>query len=196
MNLRALKKEVEDLPNIEDSVDNLRKRWIKPIKKNTNLHLPSLQKLNEEERNKINHKLTVFQERLKQVKDGQLINEKLRSYACYLVELKLTTLNGDQYKSKRITNHLLYDEFHNFQQTIKEVKHLGKKVRNLSNYYEHLLESLQQHLPLEENLQLSEQPHRLQINNLLNISLKQRKLTKELGQQFVSLTRKTRMKND
>lgn len=196
MKLRELKKEVTELPNIEDSVKNLQEYWLKPLRANTNQHLPSLQHLSPEEKKELNKKITNFHNILKQVRSGQMINEKLRHYAHYLIELKLTTLNGDKQKSKLITDKLLYDQFNSIRSTIEEVQQFEHKVNNINRFYNHLNDWLQKNISLEENLLHLEQPHKKHLQALLQVSRKQKELTKKLGQEFVELTRQTRIQND
>ena len=64
-----------------------------------------------------------------------MINDKLKTYSRYLIELKLTTFNGDQNKSKVITNSLLNDDFMNLKQTLTDIQQFEKKVANLSGQY-------------------------------------------------------------
>ena len=48
MDLRELKKEVHSLPNFSEQLQKFRDSWVKPIKSNTNKHLPFLQNLSPE----------------------------------------------------------------------------------------------------------------------------------------------------
>ena len=52
MDLRELKKEVHALPDFSEHLQKFQQNWIKPVRTNTNKHLPFLQKLPEEKNRK------------------------------------------------------------------------------------------------------------------------------------------------
>ncbi len=187
MDLRAVKKEIESLADIEDSLEKLEGCWLKPSSS-------FLQNLTEKEKEELNRKLTGLGHRFKEVKEGQRINEKLRHYSRYLIELKLTTLNGDKEKSVLITNRLLNDEFLNFQSTIAEINSFKEKVDGLHNSYQQVNEWLQNKLTLEESLEFMDKPHKMHLQAVLKTAEKQKIIIKQLGEQFIELTRQTRFK--
>ena len=187
MDLRAVKREVESLANVEESLEKLEECWLKPSS-------PFLQNLSEKDKEELDRKLTAVGRSIKAIKEGQRINEKLRHYACYLIELKLTTLNGDKDKSVLITNRLLNDEFLNFQRTIAEINAFNVQVNGLNDSYQQANEWLQNKLTLEESLEFMDRPHKLHLQTVLRTAEKQKVAIKQLGEQFIELTRQTRIK--
>ena len=187
MDLRAVKREVESLINIEKALEKLEECWLKPSSS-------FLQNLTEKEKEELDRKLAGVGRSLKEIKNGQRINEKLKHYARYLIELKLTTLNGDKDKSVLITNRLLNDEFLNFQRTIAEINLFNGQVNDLKESYQQVNEWLQNKLSLEESLELMDKPHKLHLQMVLKTAEKQKVLIKKLGEHLVELTRQTRIK--
>jgi len=192
MNLRELKKEVHQLQNISENIKNFRANWIKPLRANTNKHLPFLQNLPQEDKKEINQNISKTQNLISELQYSQSINDKLRHYSRYLIELKLTTLNGDVNKSKMITNSLLNDEFLNIKGTIEDIKSFDKNVKELSDHYQETNKLLEKKLSLDETLFFMDLPHRKYVSNLLEVSKKQKKLIRNLGREFISLTKKRR----
>src|SRR3989338_5645967 len=143
MDLRELKKETGSLPDLSEHLQKFQQHWIKPIRTNTNKNLPFLQNISENKKQEINDKLFAFQQKLKEVEHAQVVNQKLQEYAKYLIELKLTTLNGNRTKAHYITNLLLNDEFLNTRSLIHDIKYLEKNVKSISYKYHHLNELMQ-----------------------------------------------------
>ena len=126
MDLRELKKEVHSLPNFSEHLQKFQQNWIKPVRTNTNKQLPFLQNISEEKKQKINDTLYAVQKTVKELEYAQVLNQKLQEYSRHLIELKLTTLNGDKAKANYLTNLLLHDEFVNTPHLIEEIKSLEK----------------------------------------------------------------------
>ena len=187
MSLREVKKEVECLPNIKHSLEKLEENWLKASS-------PFLQDLDEAEKAELQQKLTSLNKNFEKVKQGQEINEKLRHYAKYLIELKLTTFNGDQSKSVIITDRLLNDDYLNLQQTINDFNQLKSNLNSFSDSYHKINKWLEHRLTLENSLLFNEMEHKLHFQTLMKTLEKQKKIMKNLGSQFVDLTRKTRIK--
>lgn len=194
MDLRQLKKEVHALPNLPEHLQQFQQHWIKPIKTNTNKHFPFLQSLSIEKKQEINHKLLTVQMKLREVEQAQVINQKLQEYARCLIELKLTTLNGNKAKAKYLTNLLLHDEFLNITGLIEEIKYLEKNLKSISYKYHHINELIQKEAPLEEVVQFLHLPHKGHLQQLLTAAKKQKVLVKHLGGHFVALVKETRKK--
>ncbi|HLD39924.1 MAG TPA: hypothetical protein VJB13_02180 [Candidatus Nanoarchaeia archaeon] len=194
MDLRELKKEVHSLPNFSEQLQKFRDSWVKPIKSNTNKHLPFLQNLSPEKKQEINTKLFAFQQKIKEVEHAQVVHQKLQEYAKYLIELKLTTLNGNTRKAEYITKHLLQDEFLNTKFLLHDIKYLEKNVKSLAYKYHHINELLHHEAPLEESVHFMHLPHQEHLQILLSTSRKQKTLVKDLGEHFVALAKQTRRK--
>ncbi len=194
MDLRELKKEVHSLPNFSEHLQKFQQSWLKPIKVNTNKHLPSLQNLSPKKKQEINNKLFFVQQKIKEVESAQLLSQKLQQYAHYLVELKLTTLNGNKAKAHYVTNLLVNDQFLNTAHLIQDVKDVEKNVRSITYKYHHLSEVVQKEVPLEEKIQFIQLPHKEHLQALIATSKKQKMFLKQLGEQFLSLAKETNRK--
>ena len=195
MELRELKKEVHALPNVKENIEDFQENWVRPIRSNTNSHLPFLTNLSKELKKDVNRKMFEFHETLSEVKKGEFLHGKLRSYARYLIEMKLDTLRGNNTKSNLITNLLLNDDALSMKQTIAEVKSFDHSVKKMSKQYEEINTLLQKKLSLEEALFLMELPHKRYVYNLLETSKKQKKIVRHIGRHFVSLAKKTKLKD-
>ena len=125
---------------------------------------------------------------------NQSINNKLLHHSRYLIELKLTTFNGDKSRGKMLTNHLLNDDFINIQQTITDIKEFDLSINSLDSKYKNISGLLNNHFSLEENISFSEANFLFQINSLKKIVDKQKELVKLLGGSFVELVNQTQLK--
>ncbi|MEK6863606.1 MAG: hypothetical protein AABW53_02820 [Nanoarchaeota archaeon] len=192
MDLRELKKEVHALPNFSEHLQKFQQNWIKPVRTNTNKHLPFLQKLPEEKKQKINDILYAVQKTVKELEYAQVLNQKLQEYSRHLIELKLTTLNGDKAKANYLTNLLLHDEFVNTPHLIEDIKSLEKNLKSLSCKYHHANSLIQKEAPLEETVQFMHLPHQEHLQKLLHTAKKQKMLVKGLGEHFIALAKETR----
>ena len=194
MELRDLKKEVNSLPDLSEHLQKFQLHWIKPIKANTNKHLPFLQQLPLPKKQEINTKLFFVQQKMKELGHAQVVNHKLQEYARYLIELKLTTLNGNKVKAHYITNLLLQDEFLNTKNLLYDIKYLEKNVRSIAYKYNHINELIQKEAPLEEAVHFLHLPHKQHLQTLLAAAKKQKVMAKHLGEHFLSLAKQTRRK--
>ncbi len=185
MDLRQLKQNVHALPNVQENVEKFQQHWIKPLRSNTNSHLPFLQRLQPSTKKELNQKITLFYDTLGSVQQRGAVHEKLKSYAHYLVELKLATLRDDTAKATMLTNHLLKDEMMNVSQTLIEVQAFSDAVTLLSEQYHELNGLVQQHLSLEETLFLMDLPHKMYLATLVKTARDQKRLLVDLGRHFV-----------
>jgi len=194
MDLRELKKEVNSLPNLSEHLQKFQQHWIKSIKANSNKQLPFLQNLSMHQKQEINSKLFFVQQKMKELEHAQIVNQKLQEYARYLIELKLTTLNGNKVKAAYITNLLLQDEFLNTKNLLHDIKYLEKNVKSVAYKYHHLNDLIQKEAPLEEAVHFMHLPHKEHLQTMLSASRKQNALVKHLGEHFISLAKQTRRK--
>lgn len=192
MELREIKKEVHSLLNIEENFKLFKQHWLKPLKKNSNQHLPFLDNLDQETKKELNQKLHQLKDNLNNIETSQIINDKLRHHARDLIELKLTNFNGDNQKSEVLTNQFLNDDFLNLKQTISQIKNFDEDVSELAEQYHEINELLQQKLSLEEVLFYLDLPHKLYLYNLVKTAHKQKTIVREMGRHFVSITREKR----
>ncbi len=194
MDLRELKKETSALPDLSEHLQKFQQSWVKPIRANTNKNLPFLQNISEKRKQEINDNLFAFQQKLKEIGSAQVVNQKLQEYARYLIELKLTTLNGNKNKASYITKLLLQDEFLSITSLIHDIKYLEKNIKSATYRYSHINDLVQKGAPLEEAVQFMHLPHKNHLQALLSTSRKQKTLVKHLGEHFISLVKITRGK--
>ncbi len=190
MDLQQLKKEVRELPSIEETVSQFQEHWLKPIRTNGNYRHSFLDRLDAKAEKELKQKLAQAQALCKSLKASQAVHEKLAQYSRYLVELKLSSFRGDGAKSKILTNQLLQDEHLRLSITIAEIRQNEKKVRALEKEYRDINTLLGRHLSLEESVYFMELPHHKYLQNLLKITEKQKVIIRSLGHHFVSITRR------
>ena len=193
MELREIRKEVHSLQDVEENISNFQEHWIRPLRSNTNNHLPFLKKIPKKLKKDLNKKLSAFSETLSEVKKGSFLHGKLRTYAKYLVQMKLNTLRGNYGNSKLITNWLLNDDALSMKRTIQEVKSFDKNVQKMSEQYHEINELLHKSLSLEEVIFLMELPHKRYLYHLQETSKKQKKIVRNIGRHFVSLAKKGKL---
>lgn len=189
MTLRELKKEIEILPSVGQTVAEFKKYWLKPVRTTTNQHLPFLQNLTSEQKEKLNQLITKSKGLLASLEEAQVLQNKLRSYINYLIELKLTTLNKNKSKARFITNHLLNDEFLNLKNTIADTKTFGEQVKTLEALHLEVSEYLGKQITLEQALIFMELPHWRYLHNLLQIAKDQKRIVRDLGRHFIFLAK-------
>lgn len=188
MQLRELKKEVQGLPNIAKTVQKLQDHWIKPLRSNSNAHLPFLQKLPEQDKSRLHRSLVAAYEQLHWFRRSQ-IQEKLSAQARLLIDLKLAALSNDRYKSQFLTKKLLQDDFYSMKQLIQDVQTFDQQLRSFVSHYHHINDSLHDIITLEETVHFMDLPHQEHLRELQRTAQKQRRLIKEIGQELVVLAR-------
>ncbi len=195
MELRQLKKEVHALPHIGKQVEQFLDSWIRPLRSNTNSHLPFLQDLDPATKKELNQKLTLVQQHLAGLKSSQVIHEKMQQYARYLIELKLSSFNGDTRKSKFLRSSLTKDQFLNNTELRGEIVRYEEHLERLQVHYDGINELLQKRLSLEEMLFYMELPHRIYLQNLLKLAKQQKAVARNLERHFQAITLEMSMKN-
>ncbi|MBT3835645.1 hypothetical protein HOD05_03720 [Candidatus Woesearchaeota archaeon] len=189
MNLQEIRKEARSLPSIKENLQDFQKNWIKPVKSNTNKHLPFLQDMNPEEKKELNQKMQNVNTTLKKLQDSDLVTQRLTSHARHLIELKLTHFQGNEQKSKMITKSFISDDVMNIKRTITEVKSFNDDMDELSQHYEDVNELLQKSLSLEEMLFFMEMPHYKYLSSLKKTAEKHKKIVSHIGRHFVKLAK-------
>lgn len=193
--LRDLKKEAASLDDISSAVEKLQQHWIKPFHKHNNSHLPFLKTLPLPVRAALSKKLIPAHAQLEEVKTGQHINEKLQQFSRNLLQLKLSTVQGDHKKAQYLVKQMVSDEYSNVSQAIEDIKNFEITVRKLSDHYHDVNELLHQNLSLEETVFFMELPHYYYLQSLLKTTQKQRILIRDLGRHLVALTKEASLKN-
>ncbi len=195
MDLRALKKEVDNLPNVEEHLELFQNNWVKPLRTNTNSHLPFLKRLDSQTRLHLNKQLAKFQSHIPKIKQGQAVNEKLRLYAKYLIDLRLNAIQGNPAKSKLIVNQMVNDEYLKFNNTILEVREFEEALQKMSDHYHDINTLLQKQLTLEETIFFLDLPHKLYLHHLRKTAQQQKRLMRDLGRHFITLAKEASLKN-
>jgi hypothetical protein len=195
MDLRELKRDVTKLDSIENNITKFQENWLKPFHKNNNTHVPFLKDLDPALRKELNQRLASLQQDLREIKAAQIIHDKLQRHAHNLIELKLTTFNGDHKKSRMISKSFINDDVLNFRQTLTDVKTFDKSVKKLSADYDEINQLLTSNLSLEETLFFMDLPHKFYLYNLLQTAKEQQRIVRDLGRHLVVLTKQMSLKN-
>jgi len=173
MDIKQLKKDTDSLLNIEKEVRDFKKSWLK--QKDFPQLRPQLQELNK------------F---LSDIQYAQIVNEKLKSLAHYLVELKVAFITNDEHKSNRLINKFISDPEMNIRRLVFEVPYLESQISIVNTSYHKILETLTKNTDLEVGVTALEGNHKKHLNNLISVSQDQKKLLSAIGKNFVDLTRK------
>jgi len=189
MSLRELKKEIDQLADVHESVSKFEQHWIKPLRSNTNKHLPFLNDLSDKQKRELNHKLAKSKHLLEEIKSSHLLKGKLQTYARYLIELKLTTINQNHSKAKYITNHLLNDEYLGLSNSIADIKKFSDDVKELESHHLEIGEYLEQNLNLEHALIFMELPHYRYLVNLLQTAKDHNRIVRDIGRHFIKMAK-------
>lgn len=195
MDLRELKKEVHSLSDIKEELDNFQKHWIKPIRSNTNTHLPFIKNLSKEAKAEINEHLAKLATTFENIKSNQHLGEQLQRYSRYLIELKLNSIRGHYKNSTLITNTMLNDDVLKLSQTIEQIKAFDAEIKNLQGSYEQVNEVIHKHISLDETLFFMDLPHKMYLYNLVKTAQDQRKIVRQIGKNFVEMVKDNHLKH-
>lgn len=190
MDLRDLKKEVQDLPSITHNITQFHEHWIKPLRSSADF----LSSIPSSKKKIIKEKTAALSKVLHNLKDAEILSQKLHSYTRSLIDLKLTQLRNDHTKSRFITNTFLYDDYFNLRQTIHDIQSFDTQVQQLAEHYEEVNELLHQSLSLEEMLVFMEIPHWKYLSNLLQTAQRQKAIVRHIGRHFIALANQGSLK--
>ncbi len=196
MDLREIKTEISSLPGVAESLQKFQDSWIKPVKANANKHIPFLKELSPKAGKEIDLQLNSLQKIMEEIKYSQVINQKLSHFSRYLVELKLTTFNGDLQKQKSIIKLLQGDDYLKMQNIIKDIQQFESNIKALRKEYNKINSLLQKELPLEDSVLFMGLPHQAHLNELSNISSRHKSLARHLEEQFISMVKETKNKKE
>ena len=207
MELKALKQEIHDLPNIDDHLKDLQNNWLSPFLSKTNRSKlkdkrsprHAINSLTKEEQVELNGLLNKFYAVFNQLKYGQFTNHKLEALAKAMVDLKLLQFQSENYemplhkdnavssKFHYISSQVLGDDFNSIHNTIKEVKEFDSQLLNAEEIYTEVNQYLYQKLPLEHSINLMDMGHSDSLRHLKIANLRRKMLIKKLGKNFVAL---------
>ncbi|MBI4152935.1 hypothetical protein HY497_00285 [Candidatus Woesearchaeota archaeon] len=138
--------------------------------------------------------LKQLRQSLKEIKYGQVVNEKLASLAHQLVELKLASVTSDYKKARRIVSSFLKDPHVGIKRVIFEVPYLESQISLFHNSYVALMDKLSMELPLEQSVALAD--GRPLLKKLCSISEQQKNYVSLIGKHFVEMTRELKGKKE
>lgn len=211
IDLKQLKLEAQNLPNLELNFQHFNENWFKPIKaplsnnsltnnslglnhasSNLSRALPNLShtsRLDPRIRSELFHRVQKLEEVIPRLKGSQVINEKLQGYSRILIELKLAMYSGNGLKAKALHNQLLRDDFMKLDKTIQEIKEFDESLALVTEHYLAINELMQNHLPLDERLFLTDSSDHHHLHKMKEVNQKQKKLMAEFGKQFVAMNK-------
>ncbi|MBU0470313.1 MAG: hypothetical protein ABIG52_03440 [Nanoarchaeota archaeon] len=187
MDLKELRRECHELASVPELLQEFQNSWIKPIRKNTNRQIPFINKLSEETKTEINRRLALIKKNLEDINRGQIINQKLTHTSRYLIEFKLTTLNGDVNKRKMITNLLLHDDFVKIKNTLIDIKEFEENLKEITKQYNNINKILLKKLKAKDTATFQNLPHKKNLKKLTDLSKKHQVIAEHIGNQFVEL---------
>jgi hypothetical protein len=180
MDVKDIKKEVEQLADVEDLLSNFTRLWFRPVRKWTHQTFqPQLEALHYA---------------IEQAKYGQIINQKLKSLTDYLIELRVSALTNDQRTRQQAIHRFLRDPFLQLFQVIEEVREYEQQVNQLNLLYNEIHQQVLPILPLEQRIALLDSTHPFALRMLSVTVSKQKKLLTQIGRQFVTEMRKSQRK--
>ncbi|MCK4589411.1 MAG: hypothetical protein KAT77_03145 [Nanoarchaeota archaeon] len=176
MNLSQLKREVEKLDNFEKKISLFNKHWIRSNK---------YEFLKDEDK----EQLKALRKVIKELKYGQVVNEKIKSLVNHLVRFQIHALNNDQEEKDKITHHFIKDKNSNIRKVIDEVNYIEFQLQLFKDFYEKIIYRLGKKLDLEGNMDLVDGQHYQYLKDMIQINQKQKNYLKEIGNKFVQLNK-------
>lgn len=214
MQLKELKKEIENLPDIDEHLKSFSESWLEPFLSNTGnykfnqrkKHLKSLKKLTNEEQLEINEKIKTFYKIFESLKFGQITSNKMHTIGRSLIELKLMSFqlqnstengnflmnSGTGKKYNYVTNKIIDDDFNGIKPIINEIKEFDFNLLRLEDIYKEVNQYLYNKLPLEHSVILMNKPHGNHFKKLKDVSKRRKRLIKDLGINFIALQQEMR----
>lgn len=177
MDLSQLKREVEDLGNFEKKVNAFNRHWVKSNEYDF---------LNKEDK----EQLVAFRKVIRELKYGQIVNEKIISLANNLINLQIHGLTNDVTEVARIRKRFVFDEHINIRRVIDEVNFIEFQLKLFKDFYERILYRLGKNLDLEGNLFLVGGKHYACLREMEELNRKQKTYLKEIGSKFVEMEKK------
>ncbi len=188
MELQEIKKEVQALPHAGNTLAQFKGNWIKPIKGNSNTHLPFLRTLSADVKAEINEKLIRMDEHVQKLEKVHHVQEKLSYTVRQMIEFKLAGFQGDTKKAKMLSSRLLSDDFFSLPQTIAQLREVDHSIKMVETHYHEITELLHRSLSLEEALFFMQLPHQKYLTVLARTQEKHKGIVRDLGRHFVAIT--------
>ena len=159
MDLKQLKQATQELPRVDQLVSQLKKDTFSELKKP-----------------------------LRELSFGQVINDKLASFAHHLVDLRIAQVTHDDRRADQIISTLLRDPHSNVKQLLAEVSHFDAQVSLFHESHERLLDDVLKKNSLEDSIPLLQKASSLR--QLRSVPQKQKEYLRLLGKHFVQMSRK------
>lgn len=185
--IQQLKKDSDELEDIEKLVCRFSKLLIKPIKTNTNKDFNFLQDINLVDKKKINLSLKKLNKLLDLINQKQLINVNLIGLAYYLAELKVTFLTKDGQKAAKIIKTFVNKKHWNLVDLNVEIKMFSNFANDFQKEHEKFVDISNNSLNEKEFLKLKINDHYKLIKKLNEISILQKNLLYQIKLVFINL---------
>jgi hypothetical protein len=196
MDVKTLKHETKKLPRIDKIAEQLDKHWLDPIKANSNPAFYFLQQLKPAQKQEINKQIRQLKNAMREIKYGQIVNEKLASAAHLLVDLKIAMVMKHYKKARHIVSILVHDRQSSLKRLLFEIPYLESQLSMFHTSYNNVVEQLGKHLPLEQNLTLLTGKQQRIMTHLMAVPKKQKVMIKHLGRHFVSIAKELKKKKE
>jgi len=189
MELKVLKKEIEELRTITSDLLRFKHSWIKQVKPGTNQQYFFLHQLKITSKKKLNSLLKEYQLILKQLNYVSFTQEKMVTLSGYLIELKLAQFNKDPFKPAIIYKKFTQDDFLNLNQMKDEINQLDFDLSLLKRNYQQVNRFLKAELSARNYTKLSSGKHRYYLNKIILTAKKQQKWLNQITEEFKALTK-------
>ncbi len=191
--IRQLKKDSDELEDIEKLVYKFNKLLIKPIKSNTNKDFSYLQDINLVDKKKINSQIKKLNKLLDLVNEKQLINVNLIGLAHYLAELKVTFLTKDGRKAAEIIKRFVDKKDWNLVDMSVEVKMFSNFVKDFQKEHDKFVDILNDCLGEKYFLRLKIDKQNIIVKELNKTTILQKNLLYQIKAVFADLMNKMLM---
>jgi hypothetical protein len=165
MIVREIKKEIEELKNFSQSLEDFKKN----INQNESFKDPELIK----HVNEINEHISI-------VMDNADVDKRLTIHARDLLNLELAKIRNDSSKISLLKNKLVNDEVLNINLTEQMIKDNSVHLELLNKKNQEINQLLEQKMTLEQKLQHYDQLHHSQIGSLISLNERHNQISKKI----------------
>src|SRR3989344_4260163 len=161
MDIKQLKQATQQLPRVDHLLDRIKKEHAA-------------------------QQFLVLHKPLKELAYGQVINDKLASFAHHLLDLRIAHVTKDKEKAQRIVSMLLRDPHSSVKQLLADVQAFDAQVSFFHDSYHRLLEDTVKNMSLEDSIPFLEKNA---TRELRKIPKQQKEYLRMLGKHFVEMTK-------
>lgn len=188
--IQQLKKDSDQLEDIEKLITQFNKLMFRPIKNNTNKDQLCLQKINLVDRKKINCSIKRLDKLLGLINEKQLVNVNLIGLAHYLAELKVTFLTKDREKAEKIIKTFVNRRNWNLIDLSIEIKMLSNFIKDFHKEHDKFTDLLFDSLNEKDFLRLKIKEQNNIIKKLNETAILQKNLFYQIKIVFIDLMNK------